>query len=195
MTRDRAPVFIAMSDLLICLLCYVLVSVSPTKAKTEGIKPPAQFLISADWPISDVSDIDLWVVGPTRKPVFYGSRQVGCTDLDHDDVGSSSRITLADDSVVTAVAHKEVATVRCIEPGHFDVAINEFTDNTRGPIPVHVEITGLNPSVRTLFSGDVTLGHTGQTHNVVSFDLDREGNLTLAHPPLESVLDAYEKTK
>lgn len=195
LTRDRAPIFVAFTDLLICLLCYVLIAVSPTKAKTDGVKPPAQFLITADWPISDISDIDLWVVGPSRKPVFYGSRQVGCADLDHDDVGSSSRITLADDSVVTAVAHKEVATLRCIEPGHFDVAVNEFTDNTRGLIPVHVEIVGLNPNVRTLFSGDVMLGHTGQTANIVSFDLDREGKLTLAQPPLESVLDAYEKTK
>lgn len=185
----------ALIDMLGTSLGVALMSVNPVHAKTDGIKPPAQFLISADWPISDVSDIDLWVVGPTRKPVFYGSRQVGCADLDHDDVGSSSRITLADDSVVMAVAHKEVATLRCIEPGHYDIAVNEFTDNTRGRIPVHVEITGLNPSVRTLFSGDVTLGHTGQTANIVSFDLDREGKLTLAQPPLESVLDAYEKTK
>ncbi len=193
--RDRAHIFVAFTDLLICLLCYVLIAVSPTKAKIDGVKPPALFLITADWPIADQSDIDLWVVGPTRKPTFYGSRQQGCADLDHDDVGTSSRITLADGSQVTAVSHKEVTTVRCVEPGRFDIAVNDFMSRSNGPITIHVEIVGLNPQVRTLFSGDVVLGNRGATQNVVSFDLDREGALTLADPPLESALDAYERSK
>ncbi len=195
MIRDRASIFVAFTDLLICLLCYVLIAVSPTKAKIDGVKPPALFLITADWPISDASDIDIWVAGPTRKPVFYGSRQQGCADLDHDDVGTSSRITLADGSVVTAVSHKEVTTIRCVEPGRWDIAVNDFTNRSDGPITVHIEIVQLNPQVITLFSGDVTLSHRGDTKNVVSFDLDRDGKLTLADPPLQSVLEAYERSK
>jgi len=196
MTRDRAPIFVAFTDLLICLLCYVLIAVTPTKAKIDGVKPPALFLITADWPIADQSDIDLWVVGPTRKPVFYGSRQQGCADLDHDDVGTSSRITLADGSQVVAASHKEVTTIRCVEPGTWDVAVNNFTSRTEsGPLTVHVEVVQLNPQVHTMFSGDVVLTHKGDTKNVTSFDLDKDGKLTLADAPLESVLDAYEHSK
>lgn len=195
MTRDRAAIFLSMTDLLGCLLVYVLIAVNPVHAKTDGLKPPALFLITADWPIADQSDIDLWVVGPTRKPVFYGSRQVGCADLDHDDVGTSSRITLADGSVVIAASHKEVTTIRCAEPGRWDIAVNDFTSRVDSPTTVHVEITGLNPQVQTLFSGDVVLNHRGDTKNAASFDLDREGKLTLADTPLESVLDAYEHSK
>jgi hypothetical protein len=175
-----------------------MVHVNPVHAKTDGLKPPAQFLVTMEWPIALDSDIDLWVVGPTRKPVFYGSRQVGCADLDHDDIGfATSRITLADGSVVNAVAHKEVTSIRCIEPGRWDIASNLFSDrgNAEKGIPVHVEIVGLNPSVVTLFSGDIVLNHRGQSANVVSFDLDRDGKLTLADAPLESVLAAYEKSK
>ena len=196
MTRDRAPIFVAFTDLLICLLCYVLIAVTPTKAKIDGVKPPVLFLVSITWDVTLDSDIDLWYVGPSRKPVFYGSRQQGCADLDHDDVGfATSHITLADGSVVSAVAHKEVLSVRCVEPGRTDIAVNEFSDRTGQPITVHVEITGMNPQVQTLFSGDVVLNHRGDTRNVASFDLDHDGKLTLADAPLESVLDAYEHTK
>ena len=72
MIRDRAPIFIALSDLLCCLLVYVLIAVNPVKAKTDGIKPPVLFLVSMSWDIQNDTDIDLWYVGPTRKPVFYG---------------------------------------------------------------------------------------------------------------------------
>jgi hypothetical protein len=195
MIRDRSPIWIGLADLLLCIISVVIVAVAPVKAKTDGLKPPAILLITADWPIADESDIDLWVVGPTRKPTFYGSRQVGCSDLDHDDVGTSSRITLADGSTVTAVSHKEVTTLRCVEPGRWDVAVNNFTQRSDGPITVHVEIIGLNPNVTTLWAGNVTLSHVGQTVNTISFDLDRGGKLTLVDAPLESVLDAYEKQK
>jgi hypothetical protein len=75
----------------------VIVAVAPTKAKVDGVKPKAEFLITADWPVALDSDVDLWLVGPEKKPVFYGSREAGCVSLDRDSLGfSTSQITLAD---------------------------------------------------------------------------------------------------
>lgn len=196
--RDGAPIFIALSDLLICLLCYVLIAVAPSKAKTDGIHPKAEFLVSADWPVSLDSDVDLWLVGPDRKPVFYGSRLVACASLDQDSLGNStSLVTLVDDTQVRADSNKETTTIRCLAHGHWDVAVNLYSDRelAKGAlrIPVHVEIVGLNPSVRTLFSADVALDRDGQTINVVSFDLDSEGHVKLVSPPLEPLTDSYRK--
>jgi hypothetical protein len=200
MKRDMSTLFIAATDMFLCVLAVVIVAVAPSKAKTDGVKPRAELLITADWPVLLDSDVDLWVVGPTRKPVFYGSRDVGCVSLDRDSLGySTSMVTLADGSTVQADSNKETATVRCVAPGHYDIAVNLFSDRefSKGAksIPVRVEVTGLNPQVTTLFAGNVALEHIGQTINVSSFDLSADGKVTLVSPPLEPVTSAYEKAK
>jgi hypothetical protein len=200
MTPDRSPVWIGLADLLLCILSVVIVAVAPTKAKVDGVKPKAEFLITADWKVGLDSDVDLWVVGPSKKPVFYGSRQVGCASLDHDSLGfSTSMITLADGSSVRADSNKETTTLRCIEPGRWDVGVNLYSDRelAKGArsIPVRVEIIGLNPQVTTLFAKDVALDQVGQTINVVSFDLGQDGKIQLADPPLEPITDAYRSGK
>jgi hypothetical protein len=77
----------------------VIVVVAPTKAKVEEVKRKAEFLIGCPSPVAHDSDVGLWVVGPSTKPVFYGSRQAGCTSLDRDSLGNSTAlIAIADDS-------------------------------------------------------------------------------------------------
>ena len=152
MTVDRSPIWIGLADLLLCILSVVIVAVAPTKAKVDGVKPKAEFLITADWPVALDSDVDLWLVGPEKKPVFYGSREVGCASLDRDSLGySTSEITLADGSLARSESNKETATIRCIAPGHYDVGVNLYSDRelAKGAtsIPVRVEIIGLNPRV------------------------------------------------
>ena len=202
MTADRSPIWIGLADLLLCILSVVIVAVAPTRARVDGVKPKAEFLITADWKVELDSDVDLWLVGPDRKPVFYGARQVGCASLDRDSLGySTSQITLADGSLAQSESNKETTTLRCIAPGHYDVGVNLYSDreldkpNGVKSIPVRVEITGLNPQVRILFARDVALDQVGQTINVASFDLSPDGKITLADPPLEPVTDAYQGAK
>lgn len=202
MTADRSPIWIGLADLLLCILSVVIVAVAPTRARVDGVKPKAEFLITADWKVELDSDVDLWLVGPDRKPVFYGARQVGCASLDRDSLGySTSQITLADGSLAQSESNKETTTLRCIAPGHYDVGVNLYSDreldkpNGVKSIPVRVEITGLNPQVRILFARDVALDQVGQTINVASFDLSPDGKITLADPPLEPVTDAYKAAR
>jgi hypothetical protein len=127
MNVDRSPTWIGLADLLLCILSVVIVAVAPTKAKVDGIKPKAEFLITADWPVALDSDVDLWLVGPEKKPVFYGSREAGCVSLDRDSLGfSTSQITLADGSLAQSESNKETATIRCIAPGHYDIGVNLY---------------------------------------------------------------------
>jgi len=194
--RDRSPIWIGLADLMLCIVSVVIVAVAPVKAKTDGLKPKAEYLISADWDVMLDSDVDLWVVNPSRKPIFYGARQVGCADLDHDSLGfQTSLVPLADGSTVRAVSNKQVTSIRCFEPGHWDIGVNLFSDRElaggRKDIKVHVEIVGLNPDVRTVFAKDVSLDRIGQTVNVVSFEMARDGRITLADPALEPVTDAF----
>ncbi len=200
MNIDRSPMWIGLADLMLCILSVVIVAVAPTKAKVDGVKPKAEFLITADWPVALDSDVDLWLVGPDKKPVFYGSREAGCVSLDRDSLGrSTAEITLADGSVAQSESNKETATIRCIAPGHYDVGVNLYSDRelAKGAktIPVRVEITGLNPQVTTLFAKDVSLDQVRQTINVASFDLSPDGKIALVDPPLEPITHAYEREK
>jgi len=200
MTPDRSAIWIGLADLLLCILSVVIVAVAPTKAKVDGVRPKAEFLITADWKVELDSDVDLWVVGPEKKPVFYGSREVGCASLDRDSLGySTSIITLPDGSTAQSESNKETTTLRCIAPGHYDIAVNLYSDRelAKGAksIPVRVEITGLNPRVTTLFAKDVALDQVGETINVASFDMGLDGKIHLVEPPLEPITDAYRSGK
>ena len=200
MTRDNSSIWIGLADLLLCILSVIIVAVAPTKAKVDGVKPKAEFLITADWKVELDSDVDLWIVGPDKKPVFYGSREAGCASLDRDSLGySTAQITLADGSLAQSESNKETATIRCVAPGHYDVGVNLYADRelAKGAtsIPVRVEITGLNPQVTTLSAKDVILNSVGQTINVASFDLSPDGKITLVEPPLAPITDAYRNAK
>jgi len=47
MMRDRSSIWIGLADLLLCIVSVVIVAVAPTHAKTDGIRPKAEYLISA----------------------------------------------------------------------------------------------------------------------------------------------------
>jgi len=198
--RDRAPIWIGLSDLLLCVVSIVIVAVAPHASKAKGPELKAEFLITAEWDVDIDADVDLWVLGPTRKPVMYANREVGCTTLDRDSRGFlDNHVTLADGSVVKAASDKETATLRCVEPGRFDVGAHLYQyraaaseqNTNEHHLKVHVEVIRLNPQMRTEWSGDVTLDRDWQFDNAVSFELTRDGALTLVDPPLEPIANGF----
>ncbi|HTR14081.1 MAG TPA: hypothetical protein VMI72_12715 [Roseiarcus sp.] len=196
--KDRSPTWIGLADLLLCVLSVVIVGVAPEKIKAHGAERKAEYLLSSEWSVDVDTDVDIWLIPSSKKPVSYASRDVGCSKLDSDYRGFMDEIvTLADGSTVKVPSAKETISLRCIEPGHYDLGVNLYAYRRNGVVvlstehglalPVHVEIVGVNPAVRLVFSKDVTLDQVGETINVVSFDLDRQGHITLADPPLEPV--------
>ena len=193
-----------LADLLAALLAVVIVAVAPTKAKQDGEKKDALFLITADWSVNEDADVDLWVLTPSGKPVAYMSRDVGCAQLDMDNRGFiDGHVKLADGTVVVRQSNKETVSLRCLDPGRYVMAVNLYAYHTHddgqasrvqnGSIGLKVrgEIEGMNPEVKALYAKDVVLDSVGQTINLTSFDLDRDGKLTLADPPLEPVTASY----
>ena len=51
--------WIGLADFLLCILSVVIVAVALTKAKVDGVKPKAEFPITADRPVAVDSDVDL----------------------------------------------------------------------------------------------------------------------------------------
>ncbi len=199
---DRSPVWIGLCDMALAVLAVVVVAVNPPKP-ASGVEMKAEILATIEWSNLVDADADIHMMTPAHKPVFYGARDVGCSNLDRDDRGFlDSIITLADGSQVRKENAKETISIRCIEPGHYDLAANLYAyrvdslNLTQGKdlgLKVHVEIVSLNPSVRVLFANDIVLDRVGQTVNWASFDMDRQGHVTLDDPPLTPVTVAYQK--
>jgi hypothetical protein len=196
--RDRSSIWIGLADLLLCVLSVVIVAVAPKAKALTGVPEKAEYILSAEWSVDVDADVDIWLLTPSKKPVFYGSRDVGCAKLDTDYRGFMDEwIRLADGSRVKVDAAKENIALRCIEPGHYDLGVNLYAFRQNGlglnlkqsvpGVKVHVEIVQINPKVRVLYAKDVTLDRVGQTINVESFDLARQGSMDLAEPPLELV--------
>ena len=198
--RDRSPIWIGLSDLLLCVVSVVIVAVSPS-TKAKGPERKAEFLISADWNVDINADVDLHVRTPGGAQVYYTMRQANCASLDRDSRGFiDGRIKLADGSETKVASYKETVTVACLEPREWDVAVNLYGDKGRldssgvyheapegDTVPVHIEVLRINPSLKIEWAGDVALNRVGQTLNVVSFELAPGGALKLVDPPVTPI--------
>jgi len=201
--RDRSPIWIGLADLLLCMLSVTIVAAHPKSEHEGGVKEKAEYLASIEWDVNIDADADIHMRPPSKKPVFYASRDVGCATLDRDNRGFiDSIITLADGSQTKVESDKETIAIRCIEPGHYDLAANLYayrkdginqTDANNVGLKIHVEIIKLNPQVQVAFSRDIVLDRVGQTVNWASFDMDRAGEITLVDPPLEPITASYQK--
>jgi hypothetical protein len=201
--RDRSPVWIGLCDMALSVLAVVIVAVNPPAPKASGVEMKAELLATVEWSVDIDADVDIHMMPPSHHPVFYGARDIGCATLDRDNRGFlDSIITLADGSQTRVDSDKETIAIRCIEPGHYDLAANLYAYRVGGAgqenrrdlgLKVHVEILALNPQVQVLFSKDITLDSVGQTVNWASFDMRRDGSITLVDPPLAPITHDYQK--
>ena len=199
---DRSPVWIGLCDLALAVLAVALVAVNPP-LKARGVEMKAEVLATVEWSVDVDADVDIHMMPPSKKPVFYASRDVGCATLDRDSRGFlDSVIALADGSRTKVESDKETIAIRCVEPGHYDLAANLYAYREGGlsvgakrglTLKARVEIVGLNPVVRVLFTRDIVLDAVGQTVNWASFDMDRDGRITFVDPPLEPITSAYQR--
>ena len=119
---DRSPVWIGLCDMALAVLAVVVVAVNPPNP-ARGVEMKAEMLATIEWDASVDADADIHMMGPSHKPVFYGSRDVGCATLDRDSRGFlNSVIALADGSETKVESNKETIAIRCVEPGAVESA-------------------------------------------------------------------------
>jgi hypothetical protein len=200
--RDRSPIWIGIADLLLCVLSVVIVTVAPTKAKLTGSSrapsisslwnpplwsPPTQTCGCSRRPASRCSTarvrsaarpwtaiqsafLRMWSRSPTARPPSSKATRRRPRSA------ASSPVTTTSESISTLY--------------RIDGAGQAGQDGLG--LKCHLQIVSLNPSVRLMFPKDVVLNRVGQTINVVSFDMDRDGKITLIDPPLEPITAAFQ---
>jgi hypothetical protein len=199
--RDRSPIWIGLADLLLCVLSVVIVAVAPKTPAQSGIDPKAEFLITMESSVDIDADPDIWLITPAKRAVFYQSRDVGCATLDSDNRGFiDSIITLPDGTKTKVDSDKETISLHCIEAGHYDIGVNLYAYRENGfgatrrdlALKCHVEVVAVHPVPHVMFSKEVVLNRVGETINAISFDMSRDGALTEASPPLESITKQFQ---
>lgn len=199
MPRQSSASWVAFVDVLLCFLVVIMVMVSSHKNDDAQVNVKVEYMITASWNIEkDDADVDLWVVPPPGvKPVYYGNKEVGLTNLDIDCLGwTNTYVVLADGSKASQKECRETVTVRGLSPGHFDVGIHLFRIGSHaGPIAVHVEAQKINPRVHTVYAGDFTLHAAKQSLNVFSMDVDDRGEPTLVDVPGDPITNRYYDMK
>ncbi len=202
---DRSAVWIAMLDMVLAVLAVVIVAVAPP-AKTDALHQRAEYFLTIEWAVEQTdkidADADIWLLPPDKAPIFYGARQIGCITLDTDNKGiQDAVVTLADGSTVKLQSDKETISIRCLEPGHYDLGVNLYayrndkgfnqTDRKDIGLKVRVEIIKVNPTTQIVFAKDITLDAVAQTINVASFELNAAGYIHFVGTPLAPITDVY----
>jgi len=62
-------------------------------------------------------------------------------------------------------------------------------------MPFCIEMTAPIRHLSRLFAGEVLLDHVGQSANILSLDVHRDGRITLRDLPTQSVTDVYNGAK
>lgn len=200
--RLRSTAFIAFTDTLTLVLTIIIMMVAAKKSADDpGVKIKAEYIISAEWSVDCDCDVDLWVIPPPGdKPLFYNSREVGAMHLDRDSRGFMDNVLiLPDGRKVKSLSAKEIATMRGVVPGRYDIGVHLYEARQDGHqmtgdhfgIRVRIEVVKVNPDYDAVKTEEVALDRIWQTINVASFDLDADGNATFVDPPLEFVTAKY----
>ena len=155
-------------------IAFILIKPEDASGK---IDTHAEFLVTVVWPDSHPDDIDTYVEDPAGNLVWYHGREAGLMHLDRDDRGNYRDTIVVDGTPIENPLNQETVTLRGIVPGEYVVNIFHYSATTNEPVPVHVKIEKLNPTVTVLYYETINLNRTGQEETVARFVIDESGDI------------------
>ncbi len=147
-------------------------------AKTGIIDPKAEFIINVSWEDLREDDIDTWVESPSGEVLWFRNAEVGLMHLDRDDRGTANDMLTFDGQSHINPLNQEIATIRGFIPGEYVVNVHYYASLTKEPIPVTVRVSKVNPQLKVIYYGTVTLQRTGNERTVVRFTVSPDGEVS-----------------
>lgn len=124
---------VAYIDMLLCLVCGLVVMLTPPLKKDDATdKPICQLAVDLSWDATLETDIDLWVRGPRTRPIGYSNKNGPIFDHVRDDVGTM--IAGKPDQT-----NSERICARILPDGQYVVNAHLF-DLDGAPLPVEVHL-------------------------------------------------------
>lgn len=146
-------------------------------AETGAVDNKAEFLITLLWPDGRREDLDLYVADPEGRMVWFRRREAGLMHLDRDDLGQGNdMIEVAGKKIVNPV-NQEIVSIRGIAPGEYIVNLHLYRNDPGKAVPAKVKVEKLNPKVKLVYYGDVTLKEHGEEQTAVRFSVTADGDV------------------
>lgn len=177
------------------LLLLALLLIRPPTTTDATVKLRAEFVLTMVWPDGAFDDIDMWVMLPDERKVFFRSKDVDYVTLDRDDLGAADDFyTDADGRRQLTKINREMITIRALVPGRYVVSAHvyaarrkqfdygthgkEWQSDTPLPYAAKLEVIKLNPRVTDVLRTSVQLTEHGQEAVFAAFEVDADGNVT-----------------
>ena len=160
-----------------------------TKVKDEdaGIKKDAQYIITMSWPNNINCDVDIWVRDPNKRVVSYQVKDVGVMHIERDDQGwVNDLMTYLKLEPSQQLNNSETWVLRGKLAGRFTVnihlyscAVNDKAVPMGQPmeVPVTLELTKLNPTIKKVLSRTITLKKVWEEVTAFNFVLDGKNDI------------------
>jgi hypothetical protein len=169
-------------------LASFLLMNEPKKKTPEGVKLSAEFIITMTWDDESLDDIDLFMLTPNNKQVFFATKDVEYVTLDRDDRGAYGDISTNQKTGERELLklNKEMMTIRAIRSGRYVVnaflystfkQIENFSTSTALPLKIKMTLTKLNPLVKEISSVEFLLTKVGEQRTAFIFEIDADGNI------------------
>lgn len=179
---DLAPFANVLADTVICLFALMMLSDATHRQKQQAndanLKVDGKYAVTMEWPDASNDDVDLYVRDPEGNIVYFGARDLGLMNLDHDDQGSVSDHVRTSVGDVTVERNEERIVLRGTFPGEYVVNVHMY--NKRDPIPtlVTVRLIRLKGEDAVILEKKSVLGAIGDERTAFRFTLDEDGNMT-----------------
>lgn len=183
---------VALGFILLFLAAWL--QIRPPTESDRAVKMRAEFVLTMTWPDGAFDDVDLWLMVPDGRKVFFRQREVDYVTLDRDDLGIINDFyTDGSGKRAFTPSNREMMTIRAFVPGRYIVAAHVYAQRTTQtdymdgkvwqtvaslPYAATLEVVKLNPALVEVLKSTVQLSEHGQEAVFAAFDVDAEGNVT-----------------
>jgi hypothetical protein len=190
------------------LFIVAFMMIRPAAVSDTNVKAKAEFMLTMTWPDEAFDDIDMWIMLPSGKKVFYNHKEEEYALLDRDDLGAHGDTYKldpldADSKKGLIKQNREVITLRAIVPGRYVVAAHVFATysevdgfKTELPLPYEakLEVIKINPRVTTVATSKVLLEKKAQHATFLAFTIDADGQVTnIEQNPDDDIIAVTDK--
>ena len=173
------------------LLFFISILFMNPIAKLGNINYKAEFIITVSWPQNQPDDIDLWVEDPLGERVSYLQKEAGWLHLDRDDQGNLNDTVMINGIEVVHPINQEVVTIRGILSGEYVVNLHYYQSQSNTPVKANIKVEKVNPILRLVYIGEMTLDKVDDEKTVLRFELDNKGEI-VGMNRLEKTLTPYQ---
>jgi hypothetical protein len=165
----------------VIIMTMALLLIAIPEKKSDGVKPPAEFYITLDWPSDKDVDLDLWVRDPFDNVVNYVHKESKFTTLDRDVIGWGNDEVAGVDGKAHRV-NQEFVTIRSEMEGEYVVSVVLYNDHNNvkdgskvDPVPFKVALVKLNPAMKILTEFEGSVSHVKEEVHAFRFSVSKDG--------------------